>query len=1134
MKKLLALLLILSIYFTGFCVWAKETASIPDFKDITGITSEEIEKIESLKASGRTFSYGAMLSTEAFFNEKGEFDGYTKQLCEILSQMFGIEFVPSVYNLEDLFDGISNESIDFSGEFSLTPERRQAFIMSNAIAVRSISLFYRVGCEKIKEIKKSRIPILGFIRDSVNDQLLLDADAGPFESVFLDGLEDVPEALESGIIDAFVGDNVCEMIFADNNKIICELYSPLIYNPVSLTTKNSDLAVIISVFDKYIENGGQAELSMKYSNGLKNFTRHALHSKFTAEEKDYIDSYVWSGKKIPIILESGNYPVSFYNKKNKEFQGIVLDLLEEITSLTGLRFEVINHPDEGWTSVLSKLQNGQAALISELLHTESREGLFLWPEDPSCVTRYALLSKSNYPNLEFYQMLGKRIGVETDTAYQDVAGKWFPNVELLTYSSIDKAFEALDLGEVDLIMASENMLLSQTNYSEKPGYKVNLSFDYTAESKIGFNIEQEILLSIFNKSYSFVDNETIVNSWLSRVFDYSAQLAQLRVTLLSISLILLFAFIMLLAIFLFKNNRHRKTLSSTVTARTAQLEHQEKLLHTVNAVASRLMSIENEDFLSSLWDSFALIGNCIDVERITIWKNFEKNGELYLTQLHEWSEKVETQHGKPHTINIKYSETVPTWEEILSSGKCINKCVKDMIEVERKQLEMQGIVSILIVPIFIRGKYWGCIGFDDCVNERVFTEAEENVLESSGLLITSSILRNEITDNLVTAKEEAMASAEAKSSFLANMSHEIRTPMNAIIGMTTIAQNADSPEKSEECLEKISVASKHLLGVINDILDMSKIEAQKFELAEDDFDFEKMVNNICSMTVDRMEEKHQIFKLDFDKSIPRRLIGDELRFSQVITNLLSNAVKFTPEYGNIGLEIKKGKSTDGDNVEILAAVTDTGIGISKEQQKNLFTAFEQADRGISRKFGGTGLGLAISRNIVLLMGGDVSIESEPSKGSRFSFNVFLKKGSENNDVSEMTEVFYDFSGKRILLVEDVDINREIIISLLEDTHVEIDIAENGQIGFDMFSSNQENYDLIFMDIHMPIMDGFTATEKIRALDSEEAKAIPIVAMTANAFKEDIEKCKTAGMNDHVAKPVDLHLLLEKMYKYLND
>ena len=565
------------------------------------------------------------------------------------------------------------------------------------------------------------------------------------------------------------------------------------------------------------------------------------------------------------------------------------------------------------------------------------------------------------------------------------------------------------------------------------------------------------------------------------------------------------------------------------------LERRDILLSAINTVAARLISGENEDFDKFFEDSIAMLGRSIDVERVVVWKNLEKDGELYCTQIHEWCEGAEEQHGKPHTINIKYSETVPTWEKTLPQGKCVNYKVKDLLPMEREQMMKQGIVSVLAVPLFVRDIFWGFVGFDDCVNERVFSEMEERTLGSGAMLIAAALFRNEITNDLILAKDDALSSARAKSSFLANMSHEIRTPMNAIIGMTTIAKNATSPQKISECLSEISIASTHLLGVINDILDVSKIEAEKFVLASDEFNFMETIKKIRTITAELIKRKKQVFELDCDPNIPKRLIGDDLRFSQVITNFLSNAVKFTPEYGKITLEAKLA-ADNGDEVELVLAVTDTGIGISQEQQKNLFTAFEQADRSTSRKYGGTGLGLVISKNIVNQMGGNVKVTSELGKGSRFEFNVFLKKGADDETYVEVPPAEpverFDYTGRHILLVEDVSINREIIIALLEDTNIGIDCAENGLMGANMFINNQDKYDLIFMDIQMPLMDGFDATRKIRSAGTVKSKTVPIVAMTANAFKEDVEKCKDCGMDDHIAKPIDLNIMLEKLHKYL--
>jgi CheY-like chemotaxis protein len=374
------------------------------------------------------------------------------------------------------------------------------------------------------------------------------------------------------------------------------------------------------------------------------------------------------------------------------------------------------------------------------------------------------------------------------------------------------------------------------------------------------------------------------------------------------------------------------------------------------------------------------------------------------------------------------------------------------------------------------------------------------------------------------------------------MSHEMRTPMNAIMGMLSIARSATEIERKEYCLDRISEASQHLMGVINDILDTAKIESDKLELSYDRVDFREMVRRVTNLASFSVNERRQKLVVEVDENIPC-IITDGQRLAQVVSNLLSNAVKFTPEEGGISLTAKKIAEDDG-LCTIRCLVKDTGIGISDEQRRQLFRPFEQADGSINRKFGGTGLGLAISKHLVEMMGGRIWVESELGSGASFFFEISARRADEpqTKDGAPREELHAAaaegvsddniFEGKRILIAEDVDINREIIDALLTHTGVEISFARNGAEAVDKFASAANGFDLILMDIHMPDVDGYEATRRIRASALPGSDTTPIIAMTANVFREDVERCLACGMNDHIGKPVDKDRVIAKLRTYL--
>ena len=395
------------------------------------------------------------------------------------------------------------------------------------------------------------------------------------------------------------------------------------------------------------------------------------------------------------------------------------------------------------------------------------------------------------------------------------------------------------------------------------------------------------------------------------------------------------------------------------------------------------------------------------------------------------------------------------------------------------------------------------------------------------------------------AQKAAEQASLAKSEFLSRMSHEIRTPMNGIIGMTEIArQNTDSPEKVDDCLKKVSLSSKHLMSLINDVLDMSKIESGKIQIKNELFDLRLFLENIENIYSVQTEEKGINFEISLFGRIDEFIVGDSLRLNQILTNLLSNALKFTPEGGSIALDVRELKHEE-DFVLLRFLVKDTGMGIKEENLEKIFEAFEQENAEITHKFGGTGLGLSIVSKFSELMGGRVTVRSEYGKGSEFGVELPFAV-TENSrmidwemdkspDIRSAESKTYDFEGKHILLAEDNELNREIAIELLGTlTSAVIEEAEDGQKAVERFAESEVNYyDLILMDIQMPHMDGFEATRKIRAMDRPDAATIPIFAMTANAFAEDEEKSLQAGMNAHLSKPLEISAVLAAMNEIFN-
>jgi signal transduction histidine kinase/CheY-like chemotaxis protein/GGDEF domain-containing protein len=429
--------------------------------------------------------------------------------------------------------------------------------------------------------------------------------------------------------------------------------------------------------------------------------------------------------------------------------------------------------------------------------------------------------------------------------------------------------------------------------------------------------------------------------------------------------------------------------------------------------------------------------------------------------------------------------------------------------------------SAAVIPCPAGETFLGCAAF----------EADEKDLENCDFEELKAIVK---LLSAFMAKQTSTKESRAKSEFLSKMSHEIRTPMNAILGMTEIALgDTELSENQEGYLKKIEYSAKYLLTLINDILDISRIESGKTNIEMTEADLDEIILGLGSIIGSQCEVKGIKYIVE-DTVSSRKFLTDILKLNQILLNLLGNAVKFTPAGGTITLKVSMSEPEKDNSCNMTFVVTDTGIGIPKDRQKKIFEPFEQADETTVRQYGGTGLGLPISGSYIALLGGEMSIDSAPGEGTTFSFTIPVTALA--GSVSDSANTFdrnVDFTGKHILIAEDDELNMEIARTLLEKSGFIITGASNGEIAVKIFDESPENFfDAVLMDIRMPVMDGLEATSKIRALTKKYAASVPIIALSANAFAEDIKTSKQAGMNDHIIKPLDMRVLLQKLRQYI--
>jgi len=1049
------------------------SAPFTSYRDIPGITEDEIRAIEQLKERRGYFTYGMLLCDEAFIREDGEIAGFAVFMTEWLTDLFGIPFIPAIFTWGELISGLADGTVDFTGDLTQTEIRDRFYAMTTPIAQRSLHIVRLADSAPIEQIAKERTVKIIFYINSATYHVFSDAGLiADFMPVFVDHSDVIYEMLVSGEADAFVDEGSTSMEFHHSEDVFSELISPFIFSDVAFSTKNPTLVPVISAVQKAMNHGGMSVIADLYARGMEEFRRHSISVMLTDEEREFIAQK----PVIRVAAEHISYPISFFNNHDGEFQGIAHDVLSGISALTGLTFEIARAPlSVHLPNAVDMLAGGDADIAAGIIRPD--EGDFIWT-DVFFTDNYALLSRFDMPNISINEVLYINVGLIEDSVYHRLFLSMFPNHQnLVLYPHLDALLGGLEHGEVDMAFSSRGGLLRLTGFHERPGFRANFIFDEPYGITFALNPQDEVLRSIIDKALFVIDTESVSDKWMSKTFDYSTRLLQARLPFL-IGVIILLAFIIVLVFILFRKTRNEgQRLRVLVAERTQALEVETA---TINAI----------------FDTIPDVLFCKDLEykHIRINKRFEELFNL----------KRENVLGKTEREFLDLPENTARdwrdWDTFVLTERVPAK-IEELVPAADGSVRLFESVK---VPLVINSKVIGLLGLCRDITKRKEMETE------------------------------ALNASKAKSTFIANISHEIRTPMNSIIGFSELSLEDELPQKTRTYLQRIIENAHWLLQIINDVLDISKIESGKLELEHVPFSLFDIFSQCKAAVMLKVAEKD--IKLHFySEPIPGNtwLMGDPVRLRQIFINLLSNAVKFT-EKGTIRVASTIKNVTETSQT-IYYEIKDTGIGMTQEQIDKISEPFMQADVSVTRKYGGTGLGIPIVKNLVEMMGGTLSIESTPGLGSTFSFELTFDVVPAQNITNHLFGVDKierpHFEGE-VLVCEDNNMNQIVITEHLSRVGLRALIAENGQIGVDMVKermlNNEKPFDLIFMDIHMPVMDGLEAAEKIIELDV----GTPIVALTANVMVTDKDLYRQHGMGYCLSKPFVSQELWECLLKFL--
>ncbi len=1059
---------------------------------------------------GKTVRVGYYNDSQGFQYGSGDEErksGYAYEYYQEIAKYTGWVYEYEYGSWEEIYEKLLNGEVDIMAGISNTGSRPQEMLFSRVPMGEETYCIYTL--EDNNEISAQDAASLEGARIGVKDNSYMKellekflADHGvTCEIIAYSGLEERLADLDRGRIDCIV---TVESDVLQGLKAMFEIGSADFYFAVNkergdlLEELNAAQVKILCDSPYYI-----SRLQDKYFNGS------LIQPKLTDEEKEWL-----AGNPALKVGYLTDYMPFCDRRRDGELDGMLKVILAELSEYMGTQFIVTGYDDYG--EMIRALEEGDLNMVfptfGDLWYSEKQnyiQTLFV------ASARMCVVYKGNYRN-DIYDRIAVSEGSPLQPFYLTIN---YPEAEQIFYKGWEECLRAVQDGDAGCMLINSDLIYRYLNAHSEFNRLNVAELEDTVNFCFAVKRGEIILYSILNKGLSSLD-ETVVSDALIRNSyvepDYTVR--DFLVSHIGLVLALAAGFILLLILFfiLYRNRvlREKRVQQEAYEREKEYIADKERKF---NIIASLSRIYVCTYYVNLVEKSYQKISNL----------DFKRGNRKLAEQVRDalaWhiSRDVEESYQEEliHFLDLD------TLEERMGTGDILS------IEYETRQLGWcRG--------SFITAKR-GADGRLLCVIYAIQEVNEEKKAQ------------HRAQKALQEAYEAANNANQAKSSFLSRMSHDIRTPMNAIIGMTLIAENhIDDKERVSDCLKKITASGRHLLTLINEVLDMSKIESGKLQPQEEEFNLQELVDNLLTMVRPQAEAKKQDLRVSIRDVKHERVIGDCMHLQQVFVNILGNAVKYTQAGGCISLSIEE-KATDMRHIACYEfAFEDNGIGMSREFMNHIFEPFSRENEARSNCVQGTGLGLAIALNIARMMGGDIKVESEQGRGSKFTVTAYLQiledaeascdkiagLQAPDDDKASCEGICMmgkmEFSGKKALLTEDNELNAEIAREILESMGLSVVNAWDGREALEILQASEPGqFDVIFMDIQMPVMNGYEAARAIRSLGREDLRKLPIIAMTADAFAEDVQTALQAGMNQHIAKPIELRQLTEALHKWV--